>query len=244
MHYRVDQLAAQAGVSVDTVRFYQARGLLPHPRRVGRVAVYTDGHLERLRRIRALAAKGLSLSVIRRILASRRPSKDDALLSALLEEEERERTLSREDLAVETGIPLPLLASIEATGLIEPVGPPGEPPRYTQTDLRMVKAGIALLEFGFPINEILDLAAAHDRAIGETVERAIDLFDRHMREPAGTAADAGVADAFRRLLPVVTQLVASHFQRTLLLRARRRLERTGDTRGLEALAEAARPARR
>ena len=208
------------------------------------MALYTDAHLERLRRIRALAAKGLSLDVIRRVLASRRPSKDDALLSALLEEEERERTLTREELAADTGIPLALLASIEATGLIEPVSAPGEPPRYTQTDLRMVKAGIALLEFGFPINEILDLAARHDRAVGETVERAIDLFDRTMREPAGTAADARVAEAFRSLLPVVTELVASHFQRTLLLRARRRLEKTGDTRGLKALAAAARPARR
>ena len=244
MDYRVDRLAARAGVTVDTVRYYQARGLLPRPRRAGRLALYGDEHLDRLRRIRALSAKGLSLSVIRRVLATRRPSKDDALLSALLEEEERERTLTREDLAAETGIPLALLASIEATGLIEPAGAPGEPPRYTQTELRMVKAGIALLEFGFPIDAILDLAARHDQAIGETAERAIDLFDRTLREPAGTAADARVAEAFRTLLPVVTQLVASHFQRTLLLRARRRLERTGDTRGLEALAEAARPARR
>ncbi|MDQ3981976.1 MAG: MerR family DNA-binding transcriptional regulator, partial [Actinomycetota bacterium] len=33
MRYRVDELAARAGVSVDTVRFYQARGLLPQPER-------------------------------------------------------------------------------------------------------------------------------------------------------------------------------------------------------------------
>ena len=243
MNYRVDQLAARAGVSVDTVRFYQSLGLLPAPRRAGRMAVYSEEHLSRLRRIRALAAKGLSLSLIRRILAAPRPSKDDALLSALLQEEEKERTLTREELAAETGIPLPLLASIEATGLIEPIGPAGEPPRYTQTDLRIVKAGLALLGFGFPINEILDLAAHHDRAVGETAERAIDLFDRIVREPAGTAADAHVEEVFRKLLPTVTELVASHFQRTLLSRARRRLEKTGDTRGLAALAKAARPAR-
>ncbi len=55
MNYRVDQLAARAGVSVDTVRFYQSRGLLPPPRRAGRVVLYADAHLARLRRIRALA---------------------------------------------------------------------------------------------------------------------------------------------------------------------------------------------
>ena len=39
MDYRVEALAAAAGISVDTLRFYQARGLLPSPRRVGRVVL-------------------------------------------------------------------------------------------------------------------------------------------------------------------------------------------------------------
>ncbi|MBW2495552.1 MAG: MerR family DNA-binding transcriptional regulator [Deltaproteobacteria bacterium] len=33
MEYRVEQLAAAAQLPVDTLRFYQARGLLPAPRR-------------------------------------------------------------------------------------------------------------------------------------------------------------------------------------------------------------------
>ena len=40
MQYRVEELARAAGVSVDTIRFYQARRLLPAPRRAGRRAVY------------------------------------------------------------------------------------------------------------------------------------------------------------------------------------------------------------
>ena len=43
MEYRVEELAASAGVRVDTVRFYQGRGLLPAPRREGRVAFYQSG---------------------------------------------------------------------------------------------------------------------------------------------------------------------------------------------------------
>ena len=42
MEFRVEELAARSGVRVDTLRFYQARGLLPAPERVGRVAVYGD----------------------------------------------------------------------------------------------------------------------------------------------------------------------------------------------------------
>lgn len=54
MSYRVEELAAEAGVSVDTIRYYQAKGLLPSPVRVGRVGWYGDDHVARLARIRRL----------------------------------------------------------------------------------------------------------------------------------------------------------------------------------------------
>ena len=72
MQYGVEELARAAGVSVDTVRYYQAKKLLPPPARAGRRAVYATRHLERLRRIRRLQRDGLPLGVIRRMLAERR----------------------------------------------------------------------------------------------------------------------------------------------------------------------------
>jgi DNA-binding transcriptional MerR regulator len=236
MQYRVDELAARAGVSVDTIRFYQSRKLLPGPRRAGRIALYSDAHLARLRRIRELAARGAPLALIRRVLDARRPSRDDALLSAVLEKEEDARSLSREELAARAGIPPALLASIEAAGLIEPAQAPDGSVRYTEADARILEAGLTLLDTGFPLDEILTLATTYHRAVEETVDRAIDLFDRHVRRPAdaGSAANGRVADSFRRLLPAVIELVANHFQRTLVTRALRRLENTGDQEGLAA----------
>ncbi len=52
MAYRVEELAAAGGVSVELLRSYQTKGLLDPPRRDGRVALYDDRHLERLRTIR------------------------------------------------------------------------------------------------------------------------------------------------------------------------------------------------
>ena len=69
MEYRIEQLARTAGVAVDTIRFYQGKGLLDPPRRDGRVTWYADGHLERLRRIRELQQRGFTLIVIQRFLA-------------------------------------------------------------------------------------------------------------------------------------------------------------------------------
>src|SRR3981081_2049789 len=68
MAYRVEELAAKADISVDTVRYYQAKDLLPPPARAGRVAWYDDEHLGRLAQIRRLQGRGFSLAVIRRLL--------------------------------------------------------------------------------------------------------------------------------------------------------------------------------
>src|SRR5437868_8953739 len=83
MRYRVDELAAHCGVSVDTVRFYQARGLLPPGMREGRVAWYSEEHRQRLGRIRDLKEKGFSLATIRRLLAGELDAADEALAGAL-----------------------------------------------------------------------------------------------------------------------------------------------------------------
>ena len=61
MEFRVEDLAARAGTPVDTLRYYQTRGLLPPPRRAGRIAWYGEAHLQRLLRIRRLAADGFTL---------------------------------------------------------------------------------------------------------------------------------------------------------------------------------------
>ena len=53
MRYRVEQLAAACDVSVDTVRYYQSRGLLQAPEREGRLAWYGPEHAERIASIKA-----------------------------------------------------------------------------------------------------------------------------------------------------------------------------------------------
>ena len=69
MEMRVEQLSAQADVSVDTIRYYQSKGLLAPPRREGRIAWYGDEHLERLGRIRSLQQRGFTLATIARLVS-------------------------------------------------------------------------------------------------------------------------------------------------------------------------------
>ena len=59
--YRIDDLARVAGTTTRNVRGYQDRGLLPRPLRRGRIAIYTDLHLDRLRVINDLLRRGFTI---------------------------------------------------------------------------------------------------------------------------------------------------------------------------------------
>jgi DNA-binding transcriptional MerR regulator len=233
MQYRVATLAQAAGVGVDTIRFYQSRGLLPAPRRVGRHAVYSGRHLERLRRIRTLQRQGLTLDVIRRLLApGARPLR--AVLRDALSGERGTRALTRAELAAASGVAEDLIAAVEQAGLVEPVRV-GARDRYGDVDVELARAALAVLREGFPLQDLLGLAIGHAEHVGELADRAVELFDRHVRRDGQgreRPADEVVA-AFRRLMPAVTALVAHHFHRTVVARALRRLERHGETAALE-----------
>jgi len=131
MEYRVAELADTAGVGVDTIRFYQARDLIPAPERRGRFAIYTTDHLERIRRIRELLDSGFSLAQIRKLLAddadaggsspsTRASGRDESLLDALAAQSVGVGTVTRSELAAETGVPEALIGSAVQAGLIAP----------------------------------------------------------------------------------------------------------------------------
>ncbi len=67
--YGLAELAGEAGVSVRTVRYYIAEGLLPPAHIAGARSYYTQAHLDRLRLIGQLKAAYLPLKEIRRRLA-------------------------------------------------------------------------------------------------------------------------------------------------------------------------------
>lgn len=66
---KIGGLAKAAGVNVETVRYYQRRGLLPEPARPpGEVRRYSEDDLRRLRFIRSAQAAGFTLTEIGELL--------------------------------------------------------------------------------------------------------------------------------------------------------------------------------
>ena len=237
---RVEDLARTAGLSVDTIRFYQKRRLLGPPRREGRIAWYGADHVARLGRIRELQSQGLSLALIRRLLDGELDAADEPLAAAVAGETGRE-LLTLPQLARRANVPEQLLELVVAEGLLVPQRR-DEVEMFSADDVELVAAGLRLLGAGLPLTELLSLARRQHEMTRSIAEDAVTMFDEHVRAPLQDAAmsDSDRADAlveaFRTLLPTVTSLVAQHFRGVLLEVAQEHLESVGAPAELAAAA--------
>ena len=126
----ISQLARSAGVGVETVRYYQRRGLLPdpRPRRTGAAGIrhYDEEDARRLRFVRAAQAAGFTLEEIIELLQldsthdrARVRALAEARLAALdariAELQAARRSLGRlaHECAADDGGPCPIVASFD-----------------------------------------------------------------------------------------------------------------------------------
>jgi len=66
---QIGELAHRSALTVDAIRFYEKRGLLPKPvRSKGRFRLYTDDDTERLRFIQQVQGLGFSLTEVRELV--------------------------------------------------------------------------------------------------------------------------------------------------------------------------------
>jgi DNA-binding transcriptional MerR regulator len=227
--WRVEDLADETGLSVDTIRFYQKRRLLPPPTREGRIAWYDAVHRDRLLRIRELQAQGLSLGLMERLL----DGDADARLAAAVADRGEAIALTGAELSARSGIPEPVIEVLADAGLLSPTQP-GPERRYSTADAELMATGRELLDVGLPIDELLDLARHYHEVTVAIADRAVDLFATHVRRPIreGPGTDDEKAEqlvaAFDTLFPAVTSMVSNHFGRILLERATAALEEAGE----------------
>jgi DNA-binding transcriptional MerR regulator len=219
----VDNLAARAGVTVRTVRFYSSRGLLPPPRLRGRVGLYGADHLARLELIRDLQTLGFTLSAIerhlRRVPAGATPE-DLALRRALLAPwtDDQCEDLDRHELDRRAGARLDddRLAQLRALGIVERVD--GHRVRLRRP--AMLSVGLQILDLGLPLEM---LVRAKDIVEQHTTEVAVELHElftanvlRPFRE-RGSPEDERerVRATTDRLRTLTVQVLVNGFQRAV-----------------------------
>jgi len=241
--YRVEELALEAGISVELLRSYQSKGLLPPPRHEGRAAVYDRRHVERLEQIRALKTRGYSLKAIAELLGRRGPVRvtPAASVESLAEEE----TFSLHEVAEASGVPPAMLRSLVASGVLRPRRVDGED-CYTDLDVRAVRMLLALLGSGLPMEEFMRVARVQIEAADRVAEGAVELFLRYVRDPLrqsgmdDTEEAERLAVGFRLLLEAATMLMTYNFHRMVLNAVQAEIDEHGSDAEREALHREAR----
>ncbi len=218
MNFRVEELAEAAEVGVDTIRYYQRRKLLAAPTRQGRIAVYDDSHLNRLRQIQNLSDRGFTLAQIKEL------STGDAsgLLADLADHNAPDPDLDRGELARRAEIPEFMIDAVVGAGLMTPSGDgPGQ--RFSPDAVEMLVAARTLIATGVSFEELTALAMRHATQVEDVVDDSIELFKQHSDRQGGDREE--LVALLARLVPVVSGLVVRHFEQTLVSRA---LARLGD----------------
>jgi DNA-binding transcriptional MerR regulator len=234
--YRAGELAADVGISVQLLRSYQSKGLLPPPRHEGRVAWYGPHHRERLLHIRHLKDRGYSLRMIAQTLD------DTAEAPASLVEEHEVLRLA--EVAERSGVPVEVLRALEASGLLRPHHLDGGD-RYSDADVRFVRNVLMLFGVGLSLEDLMRIARRQlevSDALGRDVMDAWSQLvgTRLRRAPRPGREDddqsSRVAASIRAVAAIVGQLVGYRVERAVLDAARDEIEAAGTPAEGEALA--------
>jgi len=207
---RVEQLAGDAELSVDTIRYYQKIGVLHPPTRQGRVAVYDKSHASRLAEVRQLSHDGFSLAQIQRLTESASHPLLDSLNSA-------SESLTFAELVETSGVDADIVDLAIDAGLIRPTRTGGD--TFGIETLSMLKAGVGLLEAGVPFDQLVQLAVRHADHVEGIAKDAVAL----LADQLAGKEDLSQAQTVENIIPVVTELVAQHFRQTLIEQATRHL---------------------
>jgi DNA-binding transcriptional MerR regulator len=220
----VDELAARAGVTVRTVRFYSTRGLLPPPvlgpRRVGR---YGPEHLSRLALIEELQRQGMTLAAIERYL-ERLPadlSPHDlaihrALVASWAPEDTEEATRAELERRAGRALGEDDLDRLAAMDVITRT----DAADVFRVDPGLLGLGVQLLDVPIPPKAVL---AARTALLEHSRAAAVDLA-RLFRDAVGEPGAEGDPDAERvaqvrslsaHMQPLVIQALVTIFQRSL-----------------------------
>lgn len=184
--YTIDELARVAGTTVRNVRSYQDRGLIDPPLRRGRVGIYTQAHLGRLKLIHHLLARGYTLANITELLKAIVEGHDlrsilgleTAINSPWTNETPRHYSYLALARLFGRAISRPALAKAISLGLLEPDGL-----GYLARSPRALAAGAEIAQAGFALEDVLEIIAqsrGHFQAVSDhivaTVVRELDRF--------------------------------------------------------------------
>jgi DNA-binding transcriptional MerR regulator len=229
--FSVEDLARAARTTVRNVRAYQDRGLIPPPERRGRVGIYNETHLSRLRIIGQMLERGYTLTSIGELLEAWERGSDLAGLFGLESAvsspwtDESPKLYSLTELVKMFGgnFKLPWLVKAADLGILVPEGA-----RFRAPSPRMIHAGAELVKAGIPLDEMLDVVAHLRGNVERAADQMVQLVEQHMFDHYGKGLPPAeevprLGEVIWRLRPLVEMAVHAEVARAMEAAATRHL---------------------
>jgi DNA-binding transcriptional MerR regulator len=186
---RIDDLAHESGLTVDTIRYYQREGLLPPGEREGRHRLYGPEHLRRLTRIKELQGRRFSIAAIRAFVSG-----DEGRLESVFADEGEGVQYGYPELLERSGIDPEFAEALRDAGVLRDPQAFGRV-AYDGDDLEMLRGMAVLHQAGFPVKVLCELGRIYGQGVEGIQRQVVDVFS----EGTGVEWDPGEFDAFRAL---------------------------------------------
>jgi DNA-binding transcriptional MerR regulator len=211
--YRIDDLARLAGTTTRNIRVYRDRGLLPPPLRVGRIALFNDTHLTRLRLITSMLDRGYNIAHVREMISAWEEGKnlgdvlglETAIVGTWTTEKPETMPLADAQRLVNDPHAFERLVALALIRVDET--------QATVTRPKLIEAFNEIRGYGVELDKLIDL---HEQILPE-IDKISDMLVRagaehvmdRIKPGEPLPADAEIAELITMLMRFRTQAVAT-----------------------------------
>lgn len=213
--YRIDELARLAGTTTRNIRVYRDRGLLHPPLRVGRIALFNDTHLTRLRLITSLLNRGYTIAHVHEMLSAWQQGKnlgdvlgvESAIAGSWAAEKPERMTVAQARRLVDDDAGF---VRMVAQGLIRLDADAGE---ATVVRPKLIEAFNEMRQYGVATDTLIDLheqiTPLIDQISAKLVRAGVDHLADRLAPGAPLPPDPEMAELITMLVRFRTQAVAA-----------------------------------
>lgn len=230
--YTIDELAREAGATVRNIRAYQERGILPPPRRQGRVGLYGPAHLARLKIIGSMLARGYTLANVGELVEAWEQGHNvgdviglETAVTSPWTDEAPTHLTHEQMLALLGSMPEPeAMARAVELDVVRPV-----PDGFIVPSMKLLNVAAALMREGVPLSALLVMTAELRRRTEQIADGMVEMVIRHVFDRYGKDSLPPPEEAPRlaaliwRLRPMVLQAVDSEAARAMEKAAQKHL---------------------
>ena len=211
--YRIDDLARLAGTTTRNVRVYRDRKLLPPPLRVGRIALYNDTHLTRLRLITSMLNRGYNIAHVREMLSAWEDGKnlgdvlglESAIVGTWTTEKSKTIPLAEAQRLINDANAFERLVGLQVIHV--------DGPQATITRPKLIEAFNEIRGYGVSMDKLIDLHEHIVPLVDQISEMLVRAGAEHVADRIkpreALPADTEIAELITMLVRFRSQAVAS-----------------------------------